>query len=256
MRALFDLERGSEGQTGRSSDYRRWVRRPSPLVSTLLFVAVAFVLALARWWVGRDASDADPSLSPALRSEPSAPSVGSDASNSDPGDAPRTQPPGLQEPTPEAAPSKGGGPAVQPASAAKPDPAELRAAILAKHRPAREEPTSVPAAKSGELRKRVEGHEALFAELQADFMPLADECIEQAQGRDESLEGMLALGLELLVDDELGPIVETIEFPADTNEIDDPELHTCMRESLLSMILPPEAESGRTALMLTLPIEP
>jgi hypothetical protein len=40
-----------------------------------------------------------------------------------------------------------------------------------------------------------------------DFMPLADECIEQARMRLPELEGMVAIGLDTVTDAELGGIV-------------------------------------------------
>lgn len=107
----------------------------------------------------------------------------------------------------------------------------------------------------GNLRMHVAGHDALHAELNHDFMPLADECIDHARARTPSLEGMLAIGFEIVADQELGAIIDEVEF-ADTNEIDDPELQQCVRESLASLMLPPGAQTGRSELLLTLPIEP
>lgn len=117
------------------------------------------------------------------------------------------------------------------------------------------QPEPEPAASPGELTDRTgRGDPALLELLNTDFMPLADECIATAREANPELAGMLAVGVELLADDELGAIVESVEFPP-TNELDDQELQTCIRETALSMILPP-APSGRDAFMLTLPIEP
>ncbi|MFV8756294.1 hypothetical protein ACNOYE_37585 [Nannocystaceae bacterium ST9] len=115
-------------------------------------------------------------------------------------------------------------------------------------------PEAEPARPPGNLNKRVEGHDELVAELNRDFMPLADECIEDALARDPELAGMLAIGFEFVVDDELGAVVETVDFPPDQNQIAQLELQECVRETLLSTLLPGGGEDGRDALMLTLEV--
>jgi hypothetical protein len=131
--------------------------------------------------------------------------------------------------------------------------AEAKPAHAAEAKPARVDPSTPEAAPSGQLRNRIGGHEPLLARLNEDFMPLADECIEAARERDPDLAGMLAVNFEILSDEALGSIVETVEF-AEQDEVTDEELHTCIRETTLSMILP-EAPSGREQFMLTIPIE-
>jgi hypothetical protein len=142
--------------------------------------------------------------------------------------------------------------------------AEVRAQILAAQR-AREtavEPDAVPhPVPSGEperppgtLNKRIEGHDELVAELNRDFMPLADECIEEALARDPELAGMLAIGFEFITDEDLGTVVETVDFPVEQNQVVQAELQECVRETLLSTLLPAGGQSGREALMLTLEV--
>lgn len=106
----------------------------------------------------------------------------------------------------------------------------------------------------GQLTKRVEGHDALHAELNRDAMPLIQECISAAQKRQPGLGGMLAVGFELVADEDLGAIIEDVAFP-EQNEVHEPELHECIHASLMSMLLPPGSENGRSELMLTIPIE-
>ncbi|PRP96396.1 hypothetical protein [Enhygromyxa salina] len=139
---------------------------------------------------------------------------------------------------------------------------QLRASILAQQarranepapaRPDRAEPVEA-AAPTGELRNRIGGHEDLLAQLNTDFMPLAGECIDAARERDPDLGGMLTVNVEIMSDEELGSIVETVEF-GDQDGINDEELRTCIRETTLSMILP-EAPTGQEQFMLTLPLE-
>jgi hypothetical protein len=107
----------------------------------------------------------------------------------------------------------------------------------------------------GNLRDNLGGREALAARLNEDFMPLAAECIEEAQARMPQLAGMLAIGLETIADEELGAVVEVAEAaPAST--VLDPLLLECIRESAFSLTLPPPLTSGREKFELTLPVEP
>lgn len=132
--------------------------------------------------------------------------------------------------------------------------ASRAAEALEARRPPATEAEPEPERPPGNLTKHVEGHDQLLRELNHDFMPLADECIEQAVARDPKLDGMLSIELEIVVDEDLGAVVDTVSF-SEQNEIEQPELQTCIRESLLSMLLPAGEPSQRTQLMLTLPIE-
>jgi hypothetical protein len=64
----------------------------------------------------------------------------------------------------------------------------------------------------------------------------------------------VAINLETAADKELGAVVEVAEA-APTNEIADPALLECIRESALSLSLPPPPASGRDQVMLTLRVE-
>lgn len=128
-------------------------------------------------------------------------------------------------------------------------------------RPGRGEPDA--AARNGDdapaeaeaptLTDRIGGRDALLAALQRDFMPLADECIAQATERTPELKGMLALELDLLADDELGAVIDRAAYP-EHNEIADPELLECIRETALATTLPPPPEGGRESFMITMPL--
>ena len=106
----------------------------------------------------------------------------------------------------------------------------------------------------GNLQDRVGGREALVQHLNHDFMPLADECIEAAQARVPDLHGMLALSIEAVADEELGAVVDVAEA-APSNQVPDPELLECIRESALSLVFPPPLVSGREKFQLTMPID-
>ncbi|MFO7562606.1 MAG: hypothetical protein R6X02_08170 [Enhygromyxa sp.] len=120
---------------------------------------------------------------------------------------------------------------------------------------AKQEPSDEQLRPPGTLKDRIGGREALAEFLNHDFIPLADECVEQAQARLPGLEGMLAIGLDTVADAELGGVVEVVEIRPN-NEVEDPELLECISQTALSMILPPPPESGREQFVITMPIEP
>jgi hypothetical protein len=132
----------------------------------------------------------------------------------------------------------------------------LRAEILRARSPrSAATPSAAQVSPPGTLQDRIGGREALAQFLNHDFMPLADECIEQARARTPALEGMVAIGLDTLADVELGGIVDAVEIQPD-NEVDDPELLECLSQTALSMIMPPPPESGREQFVITIPIAP
>lgn len=95
---------------------------------------------------------------------------------------------------------------------------------------------------------------ALGEHLNADFLPLADECIDDALARDPELAGMLEIEVETLADEDLGAVIEDVRS-SDRNEVADATLLECIRESALSMILPAPPEGGRDAFAISLRVE-
>lgn len=107
---------------------------------------------------------------------------------------------------------------------------------------------------SGDLKDRIGGRQALAARLNKDFMPLADECIELAQKDAPELMGTLVIDLSAVADKELGAVVEDVQIPP-TNQIQNPALLECIRETALSLTLPPPPGSGREKFELSIPIK-
>ena len=71
-------------------------------------------------------------------------------------------------------------------------------------------------------------------QLNKEFMPLASECIDQAMARDPELRGMLGFTMVLAPTDNGRAIVTSLKLRAD-NQIKDPELLECIRESSFSL---------------------
>ncbi|HEX3483385.1 MAG TPA: hypothetical protein VHT91_50585 [Kofleriaceae bacterium] len=109
---------------------------------------------------------------------------------------------------------------------------------------------------SGGLRNRLdELHQPVVDQVNRDFMPLASECVEQAQARLPQLAGMITLSMEMVADEQLGAVVDVAD-PAPSNQIGDPPLFECLRESAFSLTLPPPPTGGRMKVMITLRVDP
>ncbi len=85
------------------------------------------------------------------------------------------------------------------------------------------------------------------------FLPLVDECYEQAHERDPELRGMLAVDVAFASAEGVGGIIETLE-PAPGNQVDDAELIDCVRQSAFTVELPMPTQDGREGAMLTIPL--
>jgi hypothetical protein len=93
------------------------------------------------------------------------------------------------------------------------------------------------------------------AVINSDLLPLAEECYALAQENNPDLRGMLDLDVEIIADEEIGGLVESVALGHE-NEIDDPTLLECIRETTLSTIFPAPERSGREGMRLTLRFEP
>ena len=93
------------------------------------------------------------------------------------------------------------------------------------------------------------------AVLNRDFIPLVEECFDQAHARNPRLGGMLALNVSLAHAEGVGGIIESVE-PGPGNQVRDPEMLECVRQSAFSVELPEPKRSGRNQRFLTIPLGP
>lgn len=116
-------------------------------------------------------------------------------------------------------------------------------------------PEGEPAA--GGLIDRTGDHEYLVKVMNEDLMPLADECYALARETQPALAGMLVLDFEIIGDEDVGGVIETVAL-GQGNELVDPGLVECMQESILSTTLPPPPpeHGGRDAVSLSLRLSP
>ncbi|EDM77336.1 hypothetical protein PPSIR1_26503 [Plesiocystis pacifica SIR-1] len=142
------------------------------------------------------------------------------------------------------------------AKLAEADDARGTASARGPSRDGAEPPTKVDETDGpGQLTDRIGLDPAAVEALSAEFLPLTNECIEQARERDPELVGLLAVEVDMAGDPELGAVIDDVRFPDARNEVRDPELQTCIRETALSMLLPSPEQGGQERLMLTVPIE-
>lgn len=108
----------------------------------------------------------------------------------------------------------------------------------------------------GNLIDRTGNHGHMVKVMNEELMPLVDECYALARETQPQLMSMLVLDVELIGDEELGGVVESVKV-GEGNEVVDPALIECVQESLLGTTLPPPPEGGREAMQLQLrPDEP
>ncbi len=127
-----------------------------------------------------------------------------------------------------------------------------------------EEPDSLPPAEdeledppppTGGLLDRTGNHSYLVEVMNQDLMPLADECYAMALEEQPELAGLLVVDLDIIGEEEIGGVVESVR-PGRDNELVQPDLLECVRESILSTTLPPPPEGGRDAISLSLRLSP
>lgn len=207
-----------------------------------LLPAGAAVLVLAyygwRWSSSPDTPETPPSTEqPAAAAVPRTPA---------PEPAAKAEPDAKAEPrapAPEASPS---GPKPQAArDRAKRDALRDEIAAAQRARLKREDLADVEPDALGQLTK-----DYLQARVRDDFLPLAQECYDDALERDAALSGRLTLQIRIVGEPDVGGIVEETE-PTLDSEITDPELVECMRESMMSMSFDPPENGG--ALQVTYP---
>jgi hypothetical protein len=88
--------------------------------------------------------------------------------------------------------------------------------------------------------------------LNHELMPMVSQCLDQAHERDPRLQGMLALQIGLASVEALGSMIETVE-PSPVNDLGDPELIECVRQSAFTIELPLPSSDQRTERELTIP---
>jgi RNA polymerase sigma factor (sigma-70 family) len=90
--------------------------------------------------------------------------------------------------------------------------------------------------------------------FKSELMPLIRECHETRRAVVPDLAGRFGGAFYLLAADDIGIIVEDVEFP-DENELHDPEFLECVRQSAFSMPFPPTTATGHNKVRVFLEFE-
>jgi hypothetical protein len=198
------------------------------------------VLAVLVWWLARGG---DPTTQTTQAS--SAPPVA--ARSEAAGTASGTTAPAPRDPTPSdraSAPVPPGGSRTADATARLGDPAArpARAAAPAPGLPVAPPPAppsaaaatgSADAPSGGLTDKTGWADNSAIKKVNKELMPLINECIEQAKARNPRLAGLLALAMNVAPTENHKIIVSVT--PSRDNQIEDPELLECIRESSFSI---------------------
>lgn len=113
--------------------------------------------------------------------------------------------------------------------------------------PPREAPSQAPPARAAASDEdRPKGHydpKYIQKHVREDIFPLLRECYEEALSRRPKLGGKLILTFTIAGDPSVGGIVEEADF-AEESSIQDEEMRTCVRESLMTLTFEKPPEGG------------
>ncbi len=112
-----------------------------------------------------------------------------------------------------------------------------------------------PGPPTGGLVDRTGTHNDMTEMLNEDLMPMVDECYGMARGTEPELEGLLTVEFEIISDQDIGSVVESVTL-ADSSELRGPALVECIQQSVLSLSWPRSEQSGRDAISLSLRLSP
>jgi len=95
------------------------------------------------------------------------------------------------------------------------------------------------------LKKRI--HEDLF--------PLAKQCYETALEKKPKLAGKLAVYFRVIGDRKVGGVVDEVKIMGDTT-LDDPEMQTCVKESMMSVSFDAPPDDGKLSVVIPITFSP
>ncbi len=90
--------------------------------------------------------------------------------------------------------------------------------------------------------------------INRELMPMVAQCVDEAHERNPGLHGMLALGVKLASAEGVGSIFEAVE-PGATNEVADPAMIDCIRQSAFTISLPMPKANSLHEVVLTIPVD-
>lgn len=219
---------------------------------TLAWLVVP-LLALVVWLVLRDRGSAARASRPSvLASQPAGATSGAPAAARETAAtrsaAPATSP---SPPTPASAGATHTGDPAPSAPSASPASRPPRAEAPAPPHPVGEPPRDRRAPADELIDRTGWGDASVAKQLNRELMPLVSECIDQARARKPGLRGLLGFTMVIAPTENGRAIVASLQLRKD-NQIQDPELFECIRESSFSL----EGLTAPHDFDITMPIEP
>ncbi|HMG23115.1 MAG TPA: hypothetical protein VK607_17385 [Kofleriaceae bacterium] len=231
-------------------------RKDARMDRRLAWLLVPLLAAAALWWgihrrseaSGSQAASAAPVAAERAAATQSSGAAAGHAEQ--PGAAnPSASPPSGSAASPAAAATAPGAPPVAPRPDRAADPVRTGEPARTDSTPQRGSDDDAPAGKFTD--RTGWGDASVGKQLNKEFMPLASECIDQAKARKPRLQGMLAFTMVLAPTGDGKTIVSSVKAMAN-NQIDDPELFECIRESSFAL----EGLKAPHDFTITMPIQP
>jgi FecR protein len=91
--------------------------------------------------------------------------------------------------------------------------------------------------------------------VRSDFFPLARQCYDAASARNPALAGTIELKFRILGDPSIGGVVSEATL-GDKTTIDDPEMRTCMAESMMSVTFAAPPHGGEVTVVYPIVFSP
>ena len=88
-----------------------------------------------------------------------------------------------------------------------------------------------------------------------EFIPMAKHCYEELLARIPDAGGRVAIEFTIAGDDAIGGIVEDAKI-AESSTLSDEKIHTCVRETMLTLAFPPPAHDGVVTVTYPITLSP
>ncbi len=89
-----------------------------------------------------------------------------------------------------------------------------------------------------------------------DYFPLAKQCYEASLAKDPKMHGRISMSFEIVGDKKIGGVVDNAAYDDEETTIIDPELRTCLRESMMSVSFDAPPKDGKVTVKYPITFAP
>lgn len=89
-----------------------------------------------------------------------------------------------------------------------------------------------------------------------DYFPLAKQCYEASLSKNPKLGGRISMSFEIVGDKKIGGVVDNAAYDDEETTIIDPELRTCLRESMMSVSFDAPPKDGKVTVKYPITFAP